>query len=65
MPAPEIATKLFVSSTTVRSHLENAFAKLGAHTRTEAVAHLARLVPIPVRSESQPERPATLSAHRP
>jgi DNA-binding CsgD family transcriptional regulator len=58
----EIASKLFISPTTVRSHLENAFAKLGAHTRTEAVAHLGRLVPIP-HSESQPERPATLRPH--
>jgi DNA-binding CsgD family transcriptional regulator len=36
----EIATKLFVTPGTVRSHLEHAFAKIGAHTRTEAVARL-------------------------
>ena len=36
----EIATELFVSPGTIRSHLENAFAKLGAHTRTEAIARL-------------------------
>lgn len=36
----EIASKLFISPGTVRSHLEHAFAKIGAHTRTEAVARL-------------------------
>ncbi len=39
----EIATKLFVTPGTIRSHLENAFAKLGAHTRTEAIARLAEI----------------------
>jgi DNA-binding CsgD family transcriptional regulator len=39
----EIATTLFISPGTVRSHLEHAFAKLGAHTRTEAVARLAEI----------------------
>jgi DNA-binding CsgD family transcriptional regulator len=34
----EIAAILLVSPNTVRKHLENAFAKLGAHTRTAAVA---------------------------
>jgi DNA-binding CsgD family transcriptional regulator len=37
----EIATQLFVSPATVRSHLESAFAKIGAHTRTEAIARLS------------------------
>jgi len=41
----EIAATLFISPTTVRSHLENAFAKLSAHTRTEAVARLGSLSP--------------------
>ena len=36
----EIATTLFISPGTVRSHLEHAFAKIGVHTRTEAVARL-------------------------
>jgi DNA-binding CsgD family transcriptional regulator len=36
----EIAAELFISPGTVRSHLEHAFAKMGAHTRTEAVARL-------------------------
>ena len=39
----EIAAQLFVSPGTVRSHLEHAFAKIGAHTRTEAVARLGEL----------------------
>jgi DNA-binding CsgD family transcriptional regulator len=34
----EIASRLFVSPTTVRTHLENVFAKLDVHTRTAAVA---------------------------
>ena len=39
----EIAGTLVVSPTTVRTHLEHAFAKLGAHTRTEAIARLDEL----------------------
>lgn len=34
----EIATRLVVATTTVRSHLENIFEKLDVHTRTAAVA---------------------------
>ncbi len=36
----EIAARLFISPATIRSHLENAFPKVGAHTRTEAIARL-------------------------
>jgi DNA-binding CsgD family transcriptional regulator len=36
----EIATHLFLSPATIRTHLENAFRKIGAHTRTEAIARL-------------------------
>jgi DNA-binding CsgD family transcriptional regulator len=39
----EIAATLVISPTTVRSHLEHVFAKLGAHTRTEALARLGDL----------------------
>jgi DNA-binding CsgD family transcriptional regulator len=39
----EIARKLFVSPGTIRSHLEHAFAKLGAHTRTEAISRVAEI----------------------
>jgi DNA-binding NarL/FixJ family response regulator len=36
----EVAAKLVISRTTVRTHLENVFGKLGVHTRTAAVAWL-------------------------
>jgi DNA-binding CsgD family transcriptional regulator len=36
----EIATKLFLSRSTVRTHLEHIFDKLGVHSRTAAVAWL-------------------------
>jgi LuxR family maltose regulon positive regulatory protein len=39
--APEIASQLLVSTNTVRTHLRHIYAKLGAHTRGEAV-ELAR-----------------------
>jgi LuxR family transcriptional regulator, maltose regulon positive regulatory protein len=38
LTAPEIATELSVSTTTVKTHLRNLYAKLGAHSRAEAVA---------------------------
>jgi LuxR family maltose regulon positive regulatory protein len=34
---PEVAAELFVSLNTIRSHLRNVYAKLGVHSRTEAV----------------------------
>ena len=39
----EVAQELWLSPGTVRRHLENAFAKLGVHTRTAAVARLREL----------------------
>jgi len=37
LSAPEIANELYLSVNTVRTHLRHIYAKLGAHTRTEAV----------------------------
>ena len=39
----EIARRLWVAPSTVAKHLENAYPKLGVHTRTAAVARLAKL----------------------
>ena len=37
LSAPEIATELSVSTSTVKTHMRNLYAKLGAHSRTAAV----------------------------
>jgi hypothetical protein len=37
----EIATKLFVSESTVKSHLNTAYRKLGVHSRVEATRLIA------------------------
>jgi LuxR family transcriptional regulator, maltose regulon positive regulatory protein len=38
LSALEIASELSVSITTVKTHMRNLYAKLGAHRRAEAVA---------------------------
>ena len=35
--APEIATELFVSVSTIRTHMRHLYAKLGVHSRADAV----------------------------
>jgi PAS domain S-box-containing protein len=42
LSAQEIAERLFVSAGTVRTHLKNAYSKLGAHDRGSAVAGALR-----------------------
>jgi LuxR family maltose regulon positive regulatory protein len=37
LSGPEIAAELFVSPNTIRSHLRNVYAKLGVHSRADAV----------------------------
>jgi LuxR family maltose regulon positive regulatory protein len=49
---PEIATELHVSRHTIRTHMSHLYAKLGAHTRTEAVERaraLGMLAPLSPR----------------
>jgi LuxR family maltose regulon positive regulatory protein len=43
LKAPEIAAELFVSTNTVRTHLRHIYAKLDAHSRSEAVARAREL----------------------
>jgi len=51
LSGPEIAGELYVSHNTVRTHMSHLYAKLGTHTRAEAVARaraLGLLAPSPL-----------------
>ena len=43
LPGPEIASELFVSLNTIRAHLRNVYAKLGVHSRGDAVTRAREL----------------------
>jgi LuxR family maltose regulon positive regulatory protein len=55
LPASQIAGELYVSHSTVRTHLRHLYAKLGVHSRAEAVASaraLGLLAPSPLRAKA-------------
>jgi LuxR family transcriptional regulator, maltose regulon positive regulatory protein len=55
LSGPEIAAELSVSHNTVRTHVTHLYAKLGTHTRAEAVARaraLGLLAPSPLRGQA-------------
>jgi LuxR family maltose regulon positive regulatory protein len=55
LTAPEIASELFVSHNTVRTHLRHLYAKLGTHNRADTVARaraLGLLAPSPLRGQA-------------
>lgn len=43
LSAPEIAAQLFLSTSTVKTHMRHIYGKFGAHGRTEAVEHARQL----------------------
>jgi LuxR family transcriptional regulator, maltose regulon positive regulatory protein len=43
LPGPEIAAELFVSLSTIRTHLRSVYAKLGVHSRADAVKRAREL----------------------
>jgi LuxR family maltose regulon positive regulatory protein len=42
LKAPEIASELFVSTNTIRTHLRHIYAKLDVHSRAQLVAKMSR-----------------------
>ena len=66
-PRPEIASELVVSTNTVRTHMRHIYAKLDAHTRSEAVARareLGLVAPGHARLTSSPAALSPLTAAR-
>jgi LuxR family transcriptional regulator, maltose regulon positive regulatory protein len=54
LSAPEIASELYVSHNTVRTHLRHLYAKLGTHSRADTIARaraLGLLAPSPPRGQ--------------
>ena len=52
---PEIASELYVSHNTVRTHMRHLYAKLGTHRRADTVARaraLGMLAPTPHRGQA-------------
>lgn len=56
LTAPEIAQELYVSRNTVKTHMRKLYAKLGTHTRTEAVerARVLGLLAPPAHTNADP-----------
>jgi LuxR family transcriptional regulator, maltose regulon positive regulatory protein len=55
LSGPEIASELYVSHNTVKTHIHHLYAKLGTHRRAEAVEHaraLGLLAPSPHRGQA-------------
>jgi LuxR family transcriptional regulator, maltose regulon positive regulatory protein len=48
LTSPQIAQKLFVSTNTVRTHLNNIYGKLGVHNRTQAILKARALGLLPI-----------------
>ena len=54
LSAPQIASELYVSHNTIRTHMRHLYAKLGTHRRLEAVERaraLGLLAPSPLRGQ--------------
>jgi LuxR family maltose regulon positive regulatory protein len=51
LSAPDIATELSVSKSTVKTHMRNLYAKLGAYTRAEAAGSARALSPARIRAD--------------
>ena len=53
-PNKEIASRLFISSATVRTHLMHIYEKLHVHCRTQAAAKYLRTIPAGVAKQTTP-----------